>query len=544
MAQLSSGGGTAWGGVGSSSQGGASSGGSGVDGSSSGGTAWGGTASGGAGSSSGGVGSASGGSSSSTTGGSSAIPECRTNAECMARATAAGDGSSVSAICVQSQCAKLASEDCKLLAGDVTDDNAILIGSLFPISSSTSTLSLQNSAQLAVEEIKGIPMMTGAGSRPVALVACDSSADLLRAGRHLANDLQVSAIIGPDGSQETLDLTQLVSIPAGVVTITPAATAASIGTLDDNDLVWQMPLTDAQQAQLLIENINRLEVSLALGRPLRLSVTYRDDLLGVGTKDALTAGLYTNGKSIADPNNAANVRLSSYSAKQTDYSTVVSAQTAFAPDIIVLAGGTESVTKLMTPIEQQWTASSRPNYLFLNLANGPQLLTAVTSNNNLRLRVRGIGISASSASTSVYLEFLMAYTSRFGSSSVAWFAGQTYSAVYALAYAFASSASSPPTNAEIVAGLRRLSGGALTVNVGSKDLTTAFIQLKSGKSVTGIGTDSALTWDSQGVPASGTVDTWCIGLSGSTPVFGSGGLSFRVDDHTFAGIYTPCGTLN
>ena len=61
-----------------------------------------------------------------------------------------------------------------------------------------------------------------------------------------------------------------------------------------------------------------------------------------------------------------NVQIDPYNGADASQATLVAKYVAFAPDIIVLAGTAEAVTKLMQPIEAAWTAPDRPSYVLID----------------------------------------------------------------------------------------------------------------------------------------------------------------------------------
>src|SRR6187399_110111 len=104
--------------------------------------------------------------------GSTQQAQCTTNADCMGPNAmvlgAGGESSEGNAICVKATgaCVEVESTECKTITGDVTDDRAILFGSLFATTGAQGTTNLQRqqSAQLAVEQINavgGIPTPSG-----------------------------------------------------------------------------------------------------------------------------------------------------------------------------------------------------------------------------------------------------------------------------------------------------------------------------------------------------------------------------------------------
>jgi len=489
------------------------------------------------------------------------VYDCTTNAECVAHFTglvsaahsdAGGDPGKVPAMCIEHKCVQLTSEDCATVTGDYESDKAIVIGSLFAVQGTTATQNIprQQSAMLAMNEINdngGIPTGTAGSSRPLVMVSCDTSVNLVRAATHLVQDVKVPAIVGPNTSQDTLDVSNKVTIGAGVVVMSPSAVAAAISDLIDADMTWLMIPSDNQRAQLMIKNINDLETSLKtqLGiANIKLSIIYRNDALGIGTRTSMDA-LTINKAPLSDPSNAGNangnVHVDPYESKQTDFSAIIAKEVAFAPNIVVLAGTAESVTKVLSPLEQQWTAANRPYYYLIDPSKGPELLAAVTNNEDLRVRVRGTGTKPGADSLAVSNAFNLDYVAHYQTSATASGTGTSYDATYAIAYALASLKDQPITGANIAKGLRKLAGGATTIKTGTQDLLAAFQNLASGQTVTGIGTNCPLEWDDHGSVMGGTIEMWCIGTSGTTPVFQSSGLTFDIKTQTYAGTYAQCG---
>jgi ABC-type branched-subunit amino acid transport system substrate-binding protein len=489
--------------------------------------------------------------------------DCETNQECTTRlsmqsgANDANDSGVVPAVCVKNghHCVALLSEDCNAVEGDYLNDHAVILGTLFSTKGAQSATNIprQNSAVLAVEEINnvgGVPGPTIDAPRPLVLVSCDESTNLARAGGHLITDLHVPAIVGPNTSQDTLDLSNKLSIAGGTVVMTPTGVASSIADLTDNDLTWLMVPTDVQRAPLMISQINALETQLKQARSeskVKLGVIYRNDALGVGTRTSLDPLIF-NGKPLSDSVNVNNnVNFTGYDYTQPDQSAIVSNYLKFLPDIIVLAGTAEAITKVMVPLEQQWPKSEsdagrRPYYVLIDSVKVPELISAVTNNDDLRRRVRGTGVTPSPSSAAVYNAFQIDFTSRYpGISAKTSGMGPSYDALYGIAYALAATKDMPATGTGIAAGLRKLAGGATTIqNSGTKALA-AFQKLSAGDKITAIGTFGPMEWDVNGAVVGGTLEMWCIDGSGSTPAYQGSGLTYDIKAQTFAGSYMQCG---
>jgi ABC-type branched-subunit amino acid transport system substrate-binding protein len=475
---------------------------------------------------------------------------CTSNQQCTDDATkAAGASDPVAAVCVQTagKCVKLLSEDCDTITGDYTADDAIVIGSLFSTKGAQAATNIQRqqSAMLAVTQINdvgGIPSNTSVPHKLV-LVSCDESTDLMRVSDHLVNELKVPAIVGPNTSQDTIDLSTSVSVPGGTAVLSPTAVASSIGALVDNDLTWLMVPTDVQRAPLMISQINSLEKSLEADRgttSIKLGIVYRNDALGTGTRTSLNS-LMLNGKPLSDSVNLGNhVHINPYDYSADNQDPIVQEYLTFLPDIVVLGGTAEAITKVMNPLEAGWPAGTpRPQYVLIDSVKVPDLIMAATNNDDLRVRVRGTGVTPSPMSTAVYNAFKVDYQIAYPNSSMVSGMGPAYDATYAIAFALAAKRDQPVNGASVAQGLRMLGTGD-TMEIGATKATTAFQRLVSGQTIDALGTYSALSWSKDGTVVGGTLEMWCIAGPSTKPAYGSSGLTFDIMSGTQAGQYTQC----
>jgi ABC-type branched-subunit amino acid transport system substrate-binding protein len=494
------------------------------------------------------------------------VGECTTNQQCTDIATktaeetgagGAGNDGPVAAVCVQPEgrCETLLSEDCHTITGDYLNDRAIILGSLFSTMGAQAATNIprQQAAALAIEQINavgGVPSgKTSADARPLVMVSCDESTNLVRAAEHLVKDLGVPAIVGPNTSQDTLDVSTKVTVPSGTVVITPTAVASSITALGDNDLTWLMVPSDVQRAPLMIAQLGVLEAKLKEERELtqvKLGIVFRNDALGIGTRTSLNE-LVLNGKSLTDPVNLGNhVEIDGYSATAADLQTLVTKYLEFKPDIIVLAGTAEAITKVMVPLEAQWVGDVRPHYVLIDSTKVPELLTATTNNDDLRFRVRGTGITpgptGKDTPAEAYNGFKIDYDVRYpGGTSTISGMGPAHDAAYAIGLALAATKDQPVSGASIAAGLRKLAGGTTKITTLGTNLLSAFQKLSAGTGITTVGSFGVLDWDSNGAVKGGTLEMWCIGGTAAKPAYQSSGLLFDIMSAKESGTYKQCG---
>jgi len=225
---------------------------------------------------------------------------------------------------------------------------------------------------------------------------------------------------------------------------------------------------------------------------------------------------------------------------------------SFLPDIIVLAGTAESITKVMVPLEAQWPKNDsdmdltpRPYYVLIDSNRVTELTAAATNNvHDLARRVRGTGLNpgpAGSASAETYELFRQDYMVRYnGASAEISGLGPAHDAAYAIGLALAATHTEPVSGASVAAGLRKLAGGATKLNATGTNVLPAFQKLAAGQKITLTGTFGALDWDANGAVVGGTLEMWCIGGTAAKPAYASSGLLFDIKDQTLSGSYVPC----
>jgi len=376
---------------------------------------------------------------------------------------------------------------------------------------------------------------------------------LNRVGEHLITNLRVPAIVGPNTSQDTLDLSKNISVQSGTLVLTPTAVASSVAELMDNDLTWLMVPSDVQRGPLMINQINQIEEELRIARNkqyIKLGIIYRDDAVGAGTYGALQ-NMTFNGVSLSHAINVGvgmNVLIDKYSSMVPP--TLVNRYAdEFKPDILVLAGLAEVITTFMNPFEDRLPDGGveRPYYVFTDQLKGPDLINSITgipgqrpANPGLRGRVRGTGITPGTKSQGVHTAFELDYGVTFGQPPTASGAGPSYDAATAIVYALAATRDMPVTGANIAKGLRKLSGGATEIEVKATNVLQAFNRLGAGENINAIGTFLPYEWDERGAVVHGTIEIWCIGQVGTSAAYSSAGLFLDIKTGVITGMYSQC----
>lgn len=506
-----------------------------------------------------------------------APPECRTNAECTARATAAEldagvgdasgdgavftgalDGGVVPAVCVQSigRCAPLLTPDCRAFYGDYTNDNAILIGTIFNTTGSLagSNIPRQQAALLAAQEINssvsggGIPGVDGGPVRPLLVLECDPTANTLRTASHLANDLHVPAVVGPNVAEDILNITQQVSASAGMLMLSPTVPIDPVTDLKDNGLTWRDIPSDHQRAPLYADQITALANELTQsGRSnLKLGVVVRNDALGSSALNSISSVAFPPGSAFTVGSPGANVTIDEYALSDTAAQAAIATKYATNVPDIVFVIAQEAVASVVIPLEKNLTSAgyhgNRPYYIATDTAKTVGWLsTPAGVPSDFPSRVRGVGVTPDlGAATNNFNSFNAAYAGFYQSNPGTAGMGPAYDAMYSIAYAIAAGGGGPVTGAGVAQGLNQLDFGT-AFNVGSQASSGAFQAIQSAGHIALEGTFTLMHWDAKGDMVGGTLHVWCVSApEGGTAAFAPSGRNLDLTTGTITGTYVQC----
>ncbi|MFW6076270.1 MAG: ABC transporter substrate-binding protein [Hyphomicrobiales bacterium] len=127
---------------------------------------------------------------------------------------------------------------------------------------------------------------------PSADTGCVDSTMAVNGADRLINSDDVVAIVGALCSGATIAAANNVAVPAGVVMISPASTSPALTELDDNDLVFRTPPSDAYQGVVLARILRDEGVD-------SIAVTYVNNDYGKGLADAVEAAFEDAGGTVA-----------------------------------------------------------------------------------------------------------------------------------------------------------------------------------------------------------------------------------------------------
>ena len=186
---------------------------------------------------------------------------------------------------------------CLGLAPDAKADGhevkvGVILGFTGPIESLTPAMG--DSAELALKEASDSGAFLG-GKVLVPVrgdSTCIDAAAATAAAERLVTAEGVAAIFGADCSGVTIAITNNVSVPNGVVTISPSATSPALTTIEDNGLFFRTAPSDARQGQVLAEVLIERGID-------NVAVTYTNNDYGKGLDGSFGEAFSALGGSIA-----------------------------------------------------------------------------------------------------------------------------------------------------------------------------------------------------------------------------------------------------
>jgi len=486
---------------------------------------------------------------------------CSTNKECIA----AHGGEPYICQKVTRTCVRLTSSECTLLAeeSDISDDNTVWVGLVTNVTDRPlRPLSVDFARREFVKVGNGLPPANpGAAHRPLAFVSCDSTKGIDPIFNHLISELNLSAIIGPVYSQDTLRALTKYTLPAKAVMMSTATAAVFTG-MQSGGLFLRTLASDALQGKVLaflpdqyVEPELRSDGVLAPGEQMKLFVAYRDDVYGQAIAHTLRTELRFNGKTAAangdrfqiadfgDPGDLANT------LPDAKYASTAAKILAMRPHVIAIVGSLET-EKIIRAVEEGWpaTLSYRPRWI------GSEAVAVVLA----RLGT----LEASFARRFLFTNVRINFESPVARSLISSVAEEhpdvvkrdarsvnalgLYDSVYAMAYAIASLRDEPLTGPNIAAALRRLNQpGAPVVNVGGIAIPGIYERLKSGRPFDLQGASGSLDWDQNGDVVQ-DIDILCVKTAttstGASASIGTkpSGLYYDVRQNRFVGKIANC----
>lgn len=358
-------------------------------------------------------------------------------------------------------CAPLTTERCELkIRPEVGPEDVVYVGSILPRTGNYASIGvpLENAVQLAIEDWNDSTTLPG-GKR-VAWVACDSQGQpdaAAEAARELV-EAGISVIVGPGLSAETVPVANITA-PAGVLLISPTASARVLGQLNDQGLVWRTAGNDAMQAAGIADRIAGLDPL-----PDRVVALVKNDLYGQTLIDDISPrladvlpanGLGTLLYSDLDAFDDTSALLSEYGAR-------VAAAFDADPQLIVVLGSVEARELILFYLEAWANADPRPPLpRFLVSSEAVPMLEnivdGVSDNFKVTLMANLEGVTHFTRDEQNYGPFEIRYGIRFGDQVAGNDAGLAYDATMVVLLGLSALPPGGGTGAQLADAFARIS---------------------------------------------------------------------------------------
>jgi branched-chain amino acid transport system substrate-binding protein len=222
--------------------------------------------------------------------------------------------------------------------GDGGGQLNLTIGNLVPLTGDLAPYGPagEKAGELAAQQIDAAIGKAGV-DQTVELVTEDGASDDqggVQAARKLIAD-GATCISGDYASTATVAVARSVTVPEGVMLISPASTADTLSDLDDDGLFARTAPPDGLQGQALAD---RMEQELGGLQGKTINIGARNDLYGTGFADSLEAELEERGATVAEK--------IIYDPEQPSYNSEANQLTSGNPDNFVIIDFPETFAKL------------------------------------------------------------------------------------------------------------------------------------------------------------------------------------------------------
>jgi ABC-type branched-subunit amino acid transport system substrate-binding protein len=218
----------------------------------------------------------------------------------------------------------------------------------------------QKAADMAIDQINQAIQQAGV-DHTVNIVHEDNETTpqaAVQAARKMVSSDGASCIAGAWASADSLPTAQSVSVPEGVLQISPASTSTELTAVDDNGLLNRVPPADNLQGAVLAQAVSE-ELGGAEGKTVNIGA--RNDAYGTGLTDQFTEAFEILGGAVGES--------VIYDPEQPSYNSEAQQITSGNPDGFVIIDFPETFEKVGPALERTGNWDANTTFITDGLAN-------------------------------------------------------------------------------------------------------------------------------------------------------------------------------
>jgi ABC-type branched-subunit amino acid transport system substrate-binding protein len=219
----------------------------------------------------------------------------------------------------------------------------------------------QKAADMAIAQINSAIKTAGVDHK-VSIVHEDNETSpqaAVQAARKLVESDGASCLAGAWASADSLPTAQSVTIPEGVLQISPASTSTELTPVEDDGLLNRVPPADNLQGPVLAQTISE-ELGGAQGKTINIGA--RNDAYGEAFTDAVVAGFEELGGTVGQK--------VLYDPEQPSYNSEAQQITSGNPDAFVIIDFPETFEKVGPALQRTGKWDAKKTFITDGLASG------------------------------------------------------------------------------------------------------------------------------------------------------------------------------
>jgi ABC-type branched-subunit amino acid transport system substrate-binding protein len=370
-------------------------------------------------------------------------------------------------------------------AGTPAAEGALKIGILFDFTGDLAEFgpNMENGAKLAAKQVNDAGGILGSDIELKRADSQTSATAAVPAAQNLVDAEGVQAIVGSLSSGVTLAVAEAVTVPEGVIQISPASTSPALSAVEDNDFLFRTTLSDAAQGLILAQLADELGYA-------KVSTMYVNNPYGEGLSENFAAAFEELGGEVP-----AQVP---HEQEQASYLSELQKATADKPDALAALSYPQSgAVYLKEAIENDLV----PAFLFCDGTKSEDIVEAVGAENVE-------GMFGTVAAASPYPEaWVSDFEEEYTELPPLPYIAESYDAVIMIALGAAKAGSLDP--AEIRDAMRTLNDpDGEKVGPGAEGIKKALELIADGEAINYEGASGFSGWDENGDVPSGFIEIW------------------------------------